>query len=98
MKWHSLVETILTVIDLPAALDFDEVAAAVRSRFQGAVSALATEREAKARMVEAAQALADDYQTSPRHHPDHVLVPLAAFEALRAALQATAGQGGRDGR
>lgn len=37
-------------------------------------------------MVEAARLMVDDYQTSASHHPDHVLVPAIAFEALRSAL------------
>lgn len=42
--------------------------------------------EVRSALVDAARAMADDYQTSPNHHPQHVLVPLAAFEAMRAAL------------
>lgn len=42
--------------------------------------------EGQSALVDAARAMADDYQTSPNHHPQHVLVPLAAFEAMRAAL------------
>lgn len=38
----------------------------------------------------AAEAMAADYQTSENHHPDHVLVPRDAFDALRRALNATA--------
>lgn len=37
-------------------------------------------------LAEAAQQMVSDYQTSEAHHPNHVLVPLSAFEALRAAI------------
>ena len=37
-------------------------------------------------LLNAARAMADDYQTSETHHPDHVLVPREAFEAMRDAL------------
>lgn len=36
---------------------------------------------------EDAEAMVADYQTSETHHPDHILVPREAFEAMRAALQ-----------
>jgi hypothetical protein len=42
-KWHGLVETILTVLDLPT-LDFDEIAGAIRAKF-GAAEARATRAE-----------------------------------------------------
>jgi hypothetical protein len=35
----------------------------------------------------AARSMVDDYQTSAQHHPNHVLVRLSAFEALRTALE-----------
>jgi hypothetical protein len=34
IEWHRLVETILTIIGLPPTLDYDEIASAVRSRFE----------------------------------------------------------------
>ena len=37
-----------------------------------------------------------DYQTSAKHHPHHVLVPLAAFDAMRAAIAKATSSG--DGR
>lgn len=37
-------------------------------------------------LLEAARLMAEDYQTSPGHHPNHVLVPARAFEALLAAI------------
>lgn len=37
----------------------------------------------------AAMAMMDDYQTSESHHPNHVLVPLGAFNDLRTALGLT---------
>lgn len=37
-------------------------------------------------LEKAAAVMVGDYQTSENHHPHHVLVPLAAFEALRSAL------------
>ena len=43
---------------------------------------------ASAALIAAATAMADDYQTSENHHPDHVLVPRRAFEAMRDALSA----------
>ena len=39
-----------------------------------------------AELLEASRAMANDYQTSAAHHPDHVLVSRAAFEALSAAI------------
>lgn len=36
---------------------------------------------------EAVCGVADDYQTSEQHHPNHVLVPLAKFEQLRAVAE-----------
>ncbi len=37
-------------------------------------------------LFEAARQMSGDYQTSELHHPDHVLVPLAAFKAMQAAV------------
>jgi hypothetical protein len=37
---------------------------------------------------EAAQMIADDYQTSPKHHPNDILIPVASFHRLLAALTA----------
>ncbi|MGA0604926.1 hypothetical protein ACO2Q0_02915 [Phenylobacterium sp. VNQ135] len=37
-------------------------------------------------LAAAARLMLDDHQTSETHHPDHVLVPLAAFEAMREAF------------
>lgn len=37
-------------------------------------------------MLAAGQAMVDDYQTSESHHPNHVLVPKSAFEAMQAAI------------
>ncbi|UPT53173.1 hypothetical protein [Synechococcus phage Ssp-JY42] len=54
-------------------------------RIAGKIAAL-SHPEGQSALVEAARAMADDYQTSPKHHPQHVLVPLSAFEAMRAAL------------
>jgi hypothetical protein len=42
--------------------------------------------EAVTTLVGACKTMADDYQTSEQHHPHHVLVPLAAFTAMRSAL------------
>ena len=39
-------------------------------------------------LVAAARRMENDYQTSDRHHPHHVLVPLNAFNAMRFALAA----------
>lgn len=36
--------------------------------------------------MEACEAMASDYQTSAGHHPEHVLVRVDSFEAMRAAL------------
>ena len=36
-------------------------------------------------MLAAASAMVDDYQTSDRHHPNHVLVSRTAFEAMLSA-------------
>lgn len=40
----------------------------------------------------ACRAMADDYQTSGTHHPDHVLVPRQAFEKMQHALDADGGK------
>lgn len=37
-------------------------------------------------LYEAGSRMANDYQTSDQHHPEHVLVPLTAFNAMLAAL------------
>jgi hypothetical protein len=37
-------------------------------------------------LVATCKQMADDYQTSDQHHPDHVLVRRDAFDALRALL------------
>lgn len=39
----------------------------------------------------AVSGIADDYQTSEAHHPDHVLIPKAKFDAIAAALQSGEG-------
>jgi hypothetical protein len=46
-------------------------------------------------LIAAARQMLSDYQTSEHHHPNHVLVPLAAFEAMRAALKSCGGSDGR---
>lgn len=40
-------------------------------------------------LLTAARQMVSDYQTSEHHHPNHVLVPLAAFKAMQDALSAT---------
>lgn len=40
-------------------------------------------------MLAAGRAMIDDYQTSTEHHPDHVLITRAAFEAMQAAITKT---------
>ena len=45
--------------------------------------------DTKARLAEAvgiARGIADDYQTSTEHHPDHVLINRPDFDALQAFL------------
>jgi hypothetical protein len=42
--------------------------------------------EAVGALLDACKTMADDYQTSEQHHPNHVLVPLEAFTAMRDAL------------
>ena len=39
-----------------------------------------------AELVEALRLVADDYQTSEAHHPNHVLIPVATLGAARLAL------------
>ncbi|WP_412064031.1 hypothetical protein [Rhizobium sp. SYY.PMSO] len=46
-------------------------------------------------LVDACHAMAGDYQTSDTHHPEHVLVPIGAFEAMRSALSSPV-EGGTD--
>ena len=42
-------------------------------------------------LLAAGERMADDYQVSEQHHPNHVLVPVDAFNALRAAIQKARG-------
>jgi hypothetical protein len=44
--------------------------------------------EAVEAIVSAGLQMIADYQTSEQHHPRHVLVPLTAFDSLRAAIAA----------
>ena len=68
----------------------DHAAAAIRALSPPSAAARGQEVEA---LVQAARQMRDDYQTSDTHHPDHVLVPLSWFEAMRAALaQITGGK------
>ena len=60
---------------------------ALRSWFRA--SAVADDVDAELRA--ACAAMLADYQTSEHHHPRHVLVSLAAFEAMRAALRLAEG-------
>ena len=39
-----------------------------------------------ARLREALQVIVDDYQTSPKHHPNDILIPIASFGLACAAL------------
>ena len=43
-----------------------------------------------ARMREALQVIVDDYQTSPKHHPNDILIPIASFGLACAALTGAA--------
>ena len=69
----------------------DEMAKAynrLRAMYDGAEArATAAERERDA-LREAAQMIADDYQSSPKHHPNDILIPVASFHRLLAALTA----------
>ncbi|MUO70065.1 hypothetical protein [Agrobacterium vitis] len=49
-------------------------------------AALSDQPQAVKALADACLLMADDYQTSDSHHPNHVLVPLPAFEAMRSAL------------
>ena len=77
------------VIALIARLDAAE-------RERNRLHSLAKANNDLARMVttkletlrEAAQMIADDYQTSPKHHPNDILIPVASFHRLLAALTA----------
>ena len=42
------------------------------------------------RLREALQVIVDDYQTSPKHHPNDILIPIASFGLARAALTGAA--------
>ena len=42
-----------------------------------------TETNLDSELRNAVRDIADDYQTSEQHHPEHVLIPLAKFEQLR---------------
>ena len=43
-----------------------------------------------ARMREALQVIVDDYQASPKHHPNDILIPIASFGLACAALTGAA--------
>ena len=43
-----------------------------------------------ARLREALQVIVDDYQTSPKHHPNDILIPIASFGLACAALTGAA--------
>lgn len=43
-----------------------------------------------ARMREALQVIVDDYQASPEHHPNDILIPIASFGLACAALTGAA--------
>lgn len=47
-----------------------------------ALASITRERDA---MRTALAGFGDDYQTSDRHHPNHVLIPTLVFERVRAA-------------
>lgn len=42
------------------------------------------------RLREALQVIVDDYQASPKHHPNDILIPIASFGLVRAALTGAA--------
>ena len=42
------------------------------------------------RLREALQVIVDDYQASPKHHPNDILIPIASFGLARAALTGAA--------
>jgi hypothetical protein len=50
-----------------------------------------------AELAEAAVEILADHMTSEKHHPGYVLVPVAAFNKLRAALAHNAAAGGSNG-
>jgi hypothetical protein len=37
-------------------------------------------------LLDAGRRMVEDYQTSEQHHPNHILVPLIAFEAMQVAI------------
>lgn len=43
-----------------------------------------------AELREALQVIVDDYQTSPKHHPNDILIPIASFGLACAALTGAA--------
>ena len=49
-------------------------------------------------LLAACDGIADDFMTSEAHHPGHILIPAARFEAIRAALSALNTTDGGDGR
>lgn len=42
-------------------------------------------------IMDALKGFDDDYQTSEHHHPHHVLIPTAKFEAIRRAIASAQG-------
>ena len=45
-----------------------------------------------ARQAEALQVIVDDYQASPEHHPNDILIPIASFGLACAALTGAASE------
>ena len=51
-----------------------------------AISIIDAQAATIARLREALQVIVDDYQTSPKHHPNDILIPIASFGLACAAL------------
>jgi len=60
------------------------------AELEDALASITRERDA---MREALDGFGDDYQTSERHHPNHVLIPTLVFERVRATALVN-GEGG----
>lgn len=66
----------------------DKAKLAAKARADAATAELEKVREA-------VSGIEDDYMTSDVHHPGHVLIPVAKFEQIRAALASRTDGGGK---
>lgn len=63
----------------------DDAKAAAQADYEARILS-ALDLSAIGAVLAAGKLMVDDHQTSEKHHPNHVLVPLNAFEAMRTAV------------